>query len=91
MIVLEPTQFLVVVSIAAPNENVGHPGGAIIGDVIEHGGNPDVLLAGHRASRTSPSRSRRAARLNLAVVSLCRTLCTGRYWTRKEDEELERG
>jgi len=88
---LELTQFVVVVSIAAPNEDVGHLGGAIIEYVIEHGGNPDVFLAGHRASRTSPSRSRRAASLNLAVVSLCRTLSAGRYCTRKEDEELESG
>jgi len=38
MIVLEPTQFVIVVSIAAPNEDVGHPGDEIVG--IEHGGSP---------------------------------------------------
>jgi len=40
MIVVEPTQFVVVVSIAT--SNVGNPGSAIIGYVFEHGGNPDV-------------------------------------------------
>jgi len=44
MIALEPTQFVVVVIIAAPNMNVSHPGGTIIGYVIERGGNPDVVL-----------------------------------------------
>jgi len=44
MIVLEPTKFVVVVSVAALNENVGHPGGAIIGYVFEHGNNLDVVL-----------------------------------------------
>jgi len=40
MIVLELTKSVVVVSIAAPNENVGHPMGAIISYVFEHGNNP---------------------------------------------------
>jgi len=44
MIALEPTQFVVVVSITAPNENVGQPGDAIIEYVIEHGDNSDVVL-----------------------------------------------
>jgi len=44
MIVLEPTKFVIVVRIAALNENVGHPRGVIIRYVFEHGDNPDVVL-----------------------------------------------
>ena len=57
------------------------------------GCDPDVVLfpSWPQGIMRSLSRSRRAARLNLAVVSLWRTLSAGRYWTRKEDEELERG
>ena len=41
---MEPTQFVIVVSINAANENVGHPGGASIGYVFEHGCDLDVAL-----------------------------------------------
>jgi len=40
MIVLGPNKFVVVYRIAPLNGNVGYPGGAI----IEHGGDPDVVL-----------------------------------------------
>jgi len=44
MIVVELTQFIVVVSIVARNENIGQLGGAIIEYIFEHSGNPNVVL-----------------------------------------------
>jgi len=44
MIVLEPTRFVIVVSITASNENISHPVGVIIVHVSEHGNNSNVVL-----------------------------------------------
>ena len=44
MTVLGPTEFAVVVSITASNENVGCPWGAIMSYVFEHGDNPDIVF-----------------------------------------------
>jgi len=44
MIVLELTEFIVVVNIVARNENIGQLGGAIIEYVFNRGGNLDVVL-----------------------------------------------
>jgi len=79
MIVLEPTQFIVVVSIVARNENIGQLGGAIIEYVFDRGGNLDVVpFPSCRVSRASLSRSKRAA-CNRAVVFLFGTESAGKY------------
>jgi len=51
MIVLGPNKFVVVYRIAPLNGNVGYPGGAI----IEHGGDPDVVLFPNKSIKKSKS------------------------------------
>lgn len=41
---MRPSKFFVVVSIAAPNENVGRPGDVSIDYVFDYGGDVDVAL-----------------------------------------------
>jgi len=68
---LEPTKFAVIGSIAAPNGKVGHPEGAIIGYVFEHGDNLDVALFARRLQGiTSKSIEKSKSRL-LESCSCC--------------------
>lgn len=70
---MELTKLAVVVSIAAPTEYVGHPGGATIGYVSEHGDNFDIALFPSQLQGIT-SKKFNSGLFDLAVVSLFGTL-----------------
>ena len=65
---MELTKLAVAVSVATPNENVSHPGGASIGYVFEHGDDFDVALF---ASQLQGITSKSIKRFNSGLFEPC--------------------
>jgi len=88
---LELTKLAVVVSIAAPNENVGHTGDTIIDYFFEHGDNLGVALF---ASQLQGITSKSIKRFNSGLFEPCScflTLSARRYSTKGGEESKRRG